>query len=78
MARPIGHFFSFRCPLVNTPQLNTQPNSTTELTSEVSSDLIKLKIRVKFTLRLAVYRSSVPLGIRPFATNDQNLFQLNT
>jgi hypothetical protein len=20
----IGHFFSFRCPLVNTPQLNTQ------------------------------------------------------
>jgi hypothetical protein len=21
---PIGHFFSFRCPLVNTPQLNTE------------------------------------------------------
>jgi hypothetical protein len=20
----VGHFFSFRCPLVNTPQLNTQ------------------------------------------------------
>jgi hypothetical protein len=23
----IGHFFSLRCPLVNIPQLNTQPNS---------------------------------------------------
>jgi hypothetical protein len=27
----IGHFFKFRCPLVNTPQPNTQLNSATEL-----------------------------------------------
>jgi hypothetical protein len=26
-----GQLFSSRCPLVNTPQLNTQPSSTTEL-----------------------------------------------
>jgi hypothetical protein len=36
----IGHFLSFRCPLGNTPQLNTQRNSTTELPSEFSSDWI--------------------------------------
>jgi hypothetical protein len=36
----IGQFFSFRCPLVNTPQLNTQRNSTTELSSEFSSGWI--------------------------------------
>jgi hypothetical protein len=36
----IHHFFSFHCPLINTPQLNTQPNSTTELPSEFSSDCI--------------------------------------
>jgi hypothetical protein len=34
----IGHFFSFRCPLVNIPQLNTQLNSTTELPSEFFYD----------------------------------------
>jgi hypothetical protein len=27
----IGHFFSLRCPLVSTPQLNIQLNSATEL-----------------------------------------------
>jgi hypothetical protein len=32
----VGHFFSFRCPLVSTPQLNTQLSSTTELPSEFS------------------------------------------
>jgi hypothetical protein len=36
----IGHFFSVRCPLANTPQLNTQPESTTELPSEFTSDWI--------------------------------------
>jgi hypothetical protein len=36
----IGHYYSFRCPLFNTPQLNTQPNSATELPSEFSSDWI--------------------------------------
>jgi hypothetical protein len=36
----IGHFFSFRCPLVSTPQLNNEllrmPNDWTELKSEMS------------------------------------------
>jgi hypothetical protein len=36
----IGHFYSFRCPMVNTPQLNTQSNSTTEQPSEFSSGWI--------------------------------------
>jgi hypothetical protein len=31
----IGHFFSFRSPLVNNPQLNTQRNSTELLKSEL-------------------------------------------
>jgi hypothetical protein len=34
----ISHFFSFRCPLINTPQLNTQPNSTTELLNSLTSE----------------------------------------
>jgi hypothetical protein len=31
------HFFSFRCPLVNTPQLNTQLSSDSSLTAESES-----------------------------------------
>jgi hypothetical protein len=36
----VGHFFSFRCPLVSTPQLNTQlPNSLTmELLNSLTND----------------------------------------
>jgi hypothetical protein len=63
----IGQFFSFRCPLVNTPQLNTQPNSTTQLPSEFSSDWIT-----------TVYRQSVHLGVKPLETHDQRFFQLNS
>jgi hypothetical protein len=37
----IGHFFSFRCPLVETPQLTTKLNSTTELNS-ITKDEFRL------------------------------------
>jgi hypothetical protein len=36
----MGHFFSFRCPLVNTPQLNTQPNSITEILNSLTTESI--------------------------------------
>jgi hypothetical protein len=45
----------FRCPLVNTPQLNTQLSSTIEL---------PLKVKVKVALRLTVSQS-VSLGVEP-------------
>jgi hypothetical protein len=54
-------FFRFRCPLVNTPQLNPQLHSTHTLSSllqvptpELDSDLslVKVKVKVRVTLRL--------------------------
>jgi hypothetical protein len=39
---------------------------------------MKVKVRARVTLRLAVYHHSVRLGIRPLETHDQRfLFQLN-
>jgi hypothetical protein len=35
-------------------------------------------VRVRVTLRLAVYRESVRLGAKPLETHDQYFFQLNT
>jgi hypothetical protein len=35
---------------------------------------ILTKIKVKVTLRLAVYRQSVRLGVKPLETHDQTLF----
>jgi hypothetical protein len=40
----IGHFFSFHCPLVNTPQLNTEPNSTIGPPSEFSSNWLATEL----------------------------------
>jgi hypothetical protein len=36
------------------------------------------RVRIRDTLRLAVYRQSVRLGAKPFKTHDQYFFQLNT
>jgi hypothetical protein len=33
-----------------------------------------LKVKVKVTLRLAVYRQSVRLGVKPLEIHDQNVF----
>jgi hypothetical protein len=38
----------------------------------------QFRVRVKVTLRLAVYRQSVPLGSKPLETHDDQFFQLNT
>jgi hypothetical protein len=40
------------------------------------STVIRIKVRV--TLRLAVYRQSVRLGDKPLEAHDQHFFQLNT
>jgi hypothetical protein len=38
----------------------------------------KAKVKVKVTLRLAIYRQSVRLGMKPLETHDQSFFfQLN-
>jgi hypothetical protein len=33
-----------------------------------------VKVKVKVTLRLAVYRQSICLGVKPLETHDQNFF----
>jgi hypothetical protein len=38
----------------------------------------RVRIRIRVTLRLAVYRQSVRLGDKPLETHDQYFFQLNT
>jgi hypothetical protein len=43
------------------------------------SGACSVKVKVKVTLRLAVYRQSIHLGARPLETHDQRfLFQLNS
>jgi hypothetical protein len=56
----IGHFFSFRCPLVNTSQLNTQ------LLNCVLNSLTNksLEFEVEVTLHVTVSQS-VSLGVEP-------------
>jgi hypothetical protein len=39
--------------------------------------LSKVKVRVKFTLRLAVYRQSLSLGFKHIETHDQRFFFSN-
>jgi hypothetical protein len=34
----------------------------------------KVKVKFRFTLRLAVYRQSVRLGVKPLETYDQRFF----
>jgi hypothetical protein len=36
--------------------------------------ILKVKVKVKVTLRLAVYRQSVRLGVKPLETHDQIFF----
>jgi hypothetical protein len=54
---------------------------TTELSHSPTSYFTSLhsaKVKVKVTLRLAVYRQSVHLGVKPLETHDQTFFQLNS
>jgi hypothetical protein len=39
--------------------------------------IVRVRVRVKVTLRLAVYHQSVRLGVKPLETQDQILFQVN-
>jgi hypothetical protein len=62
-----------RCPLINTPHLNSQlhlPNSRLTAHLEIWNSTVKVKV----TLRLAVYRQSVRLVVKPLETHDQNFW----
>jgi hypothetical protein len=49
------------------------------LTSSLSSGWLEVKVEFVVTLRLAVYRQSVRLGVKPLKTHDQSFFfQLNS
>jgi hypothetical protein len=86
----IGHIFRFRCPLVNTPQLNTPllnclRNSVTNEWLMPNDDSLRrnwtllwinsrIRVRVRVTLWLTVYRQSFRLGDKPLETHDQYFF----
>jgi hypothetical protein len=41
------------------------------------TDLVRVRARVRVTLRLAVYSQSRRLGVKPLETHDQYFYQLN-
>jgi hypothetical protein len=43
-----------------------------------AGQVLQIKVKVKVTLRLAVYRQSIHLGVKPVETHDQIFFQLNS
>jgi hypothetical protein len=61
----------------------SSPPTTLRTTMEVFEPAstrasIKFGVRVRVSLRLAVYRQSVPLGAKPLEVHDQRLFQPNS
>jgi hypothetical protein len=75
----VTDFFSFRCPLVNTPQLNAQllwliNSLTNEFRPPAPVRLRGEGEGERVTLRLAVYRQSVRFGASPLETHGQNFF----
>jgi hypothetical protein len=79
----VGHFFSFRCPLVNTPQLHTQPlNSLT--TESLNSLTNQWMVQSQSQSQSQSYfttdglRQPVLLGDKPGEIHDQHFFLLNT
>jgi hypothetical protein len=44
----------------------------------LTNERVRVSVRVRFTLLLAVYRQSVHLGVKHLETHEQNFFQLNT
>jgi hypothetical protein len=52
---------------------NNSPTSS-ELPIPIFYPIAKVKVKVKVTLRLAVYRQSVRLGVKPLETHDQIFF----
>jgi hypothetical protein len=47
-------------------------SSSTELSQLLITKSNKVKVEVKVTLRLAVYRKSICLGVKPLETHDHN------
>jgi hypothetical protein len=48
----------------------------TELTVPILFLILQVKVKVSVTLRLAVYRHSVRLGVKPLKTHDLIFFNL--
>jgi hypothetical protein len=61
---------------VTTPSLQNSLNRTHQQYSLSGTELVKVKVKSKVTLRLAVYHQSIGLGIKPDETHDQRYFQL--
>jgi hypothetical protein len=63
---------------------NNGYSSASELRSSLNGGYLptalffRLKVGVRFTLRLAVYSQSVRLGAKPLKIHDQQIFQLST
>jgi hypothetical protein len=48
--------------------------TTTDNKSKKFWEELKVKVNVRVTLRLGVYRQSVRLGVKPLETHDQRFF----
>jgi hypothetical protein len=64
---------------LNYSAISSQPplESSTELPTLnclLTTELLKVKVKVKVTLRLVVYRQSVRLGVKSLETHDQTFF----
>jgi hypothetical protein len=73
------------CCVFNSRSLATTYNTEDLSASRVHFDAVRrtsrnwtvVRLKVKVTLRLAVYRQSVRLGVKPLETHDQISFQLS-
>jgi hypothetical protein len=70
--RPYFTISNSRLPFSSPP---TTRRATVEVFDPASTrDELELRVRVRVTLRLAVYRQSFRLGAEPHETHDQNFF----
>jgi hypothetical protein len=63
----VGHSFSFRCPLVNTPQLNTELVNC--LLSSLTSGWINSRINYLSRIEITASNSSSIFGVCPLLRN---------
>jgi hypothetical protein len=68
-----SYTFRHRVPFSSPPTPRTAVEVFEPASTQANRSL-KVKVRVRVTLRLAVYRQSVRLGVKPLETHDQTFF----
>jgi hypothetical protein len=76
----IAHLYNLLVHFTNhnmTHYVFSSSSSPTAITRDYHNSHSSSKVEVRVTLRLAVYRQSVRLGIKTLENHDQRFFQLN-